>query len=134
VSRFPLDQADSHCEVLGKPVEDDAGKQGEPDGAACRQAALRSPVEPGVDDDEHGRAGEKRGPRAPRPTVIEGVLEQLEGDRCDQRARRKREQRRRYASGRGARDAEPRAQWQRDRSDDGKEDCLTDARNIINNG
>jgi len=49
-------------------------------------------LEPGVGEDEDGGAGEEGDARAPCAALLEGILEELERDRRDQRARRERQE------------------------------------------
>src|SRR5690606_39972231 len=77
--------------------------------------------------DEDRRARQEGEPGAPRAALLEGVLEELERDGGDQRARGEREERSRDAAWRRMPCADPAAQRQGDRSDYRKEERLTDA-------
>lgn len=92
----------------------------EPDSAAGGRPSRPTTVEPGVDQDEGRGAHGERDAGAPR-ILVEGVLEELEGDGSDERAGCERQQGRRDTPRRRAPDAEQGAEREGARGEHGEQ-------------
>ena len=111
----------------GRPSRVTAAKQREAD-AEPRFVPFACPVvEPGVDDDEDRRPGQERRARPPCSSVLERVLEELEGDCGDERPRSEGEQRRRDLAGRRVVRPDPTPDWEGDGGDNRVDDRLAHA-------
>jgi hypothetical protein len=85
-------------------------------------ATRLAPLEPAVEEDEGGGAGEEGDAGAPGSAVLECLLEQLEGDGRDQRPGREPEQGGGRCPRRGTPNRDQRSGRQRARRDRRKED------------